>query len=98
MFKIFMEKNTTALILVGLLVIGSLCTAALAFLTVRATGELRGLQMQITSINNNQNIARAVANEAVEYSKRNPSIDLIVQTYGIKPKPAPTNPPPKSAK
>jgi hypothetical protein len=96
--KILMGKNTTALVLVGLLLISTLFTAFFSYYAVTRNGELRRLQMQMTSINNNQTIARALANDAVEYSKRNPAIDPILQAYGVKPKPVATTPAAKSGK
>lgn len=48
--------------------------------------ELRSLQGQIAGIQNNRALIAAVANEALEYSKKNAAIDPILEGAGIKPK------------
>jgi len=52
----------------------------------------RNLQPQLANAQNMQNLVNAVANDALEYSKHNPSIDPILQAVNVKPgKPAPSN-------
>jgi hypothetical protein len=68
---------------------------ALAFFTVWAaiscfkynsrSRELRRLQMNVAQINGFQTQISALANEAMEYSKKNPSIDPILESIGMKP-------------
>jgi len=48
--------------------------------------ELRSLQGQIAGIQNNRALIAGVANDALEYSKRNSAIDPILEAAGIKPK------------
>ena len=47
--------------------------------------QLRSLQPLIANAQNNQNVVNALANDALEYSKHNPSIDPILQAVGVKP-------------
>ena len=54
-------------------------------LYVSSTRELRLLQGQMTFINGRINSVTALANEALEYSKRNPAIDPILESIGMKP-------------
>jgi hypothetical protein len=61
--------------------------------------ELRRVQPQVVSAQNNQNLVNSLANDALEYSKHNPAIDPILQTVGLKPgKPAPAAAPRPAAK
>ena len=48
------------------------------------TRELRTLQAQTTFINNNRMQIQALANDTLEYSKKNPSIDPILESVGLK--------------
>lgn len=77
-------KNLLLSILTGLLFVSAVLSAISAVLYVRGSGELRGLQGQAASIENNRAVARALAAESLEYSKRNPSIDPLLQTFGLK--------------
>jgi hypothetical protein len=43
-------------------------------------------------MNARRSMVQALANEAVEYSKTNPSIDPILFEFDLKPKPAGTGP------
>ena len=81
-------------ILVALLFLSALVSAACVIVHLKTSGELRGLQSQAVGIENNRNIARALAAEAVEYGKRNPAIDPLLQSFNLKPAPSS----PKAAK
>ena len=81
--QMFSGKDKSS-ILVGLLFVSALVSAVYALLYFRASGELRGLQSQAVSIENNRTITRAIAAEAVEYSKRNPAIDPVLRSFGLK--------------
>ena len=73
--------------LTGLLLVSAVTCATLAILYVRGASELRGLQGQAAAIENNRNLVRALAADAIEYSKRNPAIDPVLQSVGLKPAP-----------
>jgi hypothetical protein len=94
-----MKNNQLTTILLGLLTISALASLVLCWLYVSNTRELRTLQSQVAMINNNRNVMTALANDAVEYSKKNQDIDPILVSVGLKPgKGAPTNAPKPSAK
>lgn len=80
-------------LITALMVTVGLLTAAILFLSVMFEyrfRQLRSLQPQMANAQNNQNFVNALANDALEYSKHNPSIDPILQAVGVKPgKPAP---------
>jgi hypothetical protein len=55
-------------------------------LYISSTRELRRLQWQMTFINSRTSAITSLANETLEYSKRNPAIDPILEAFNIKPK------------
>jgi predicted PurR-regulated permease PerM len=70
-----------------LMVTAGVLTAVVLFLAIVFEyhfRQLRNLQPQIVNAQNNQNFVNALANDALEYSKHNPSIDPILQTVGVK--------------
>ncbi len=81
--RMFPAKNKLS-ILVALLFVSAFVSAACALLHYRATGELRGLQRQAMSVESNRTLTRALAADAVEYSKRNPAIDPLLRSFGLK--------------
>lgn len=81
----FSGKNLVPLTLVALIFCSALFSLLTAFLYMKGTGELRGLQAQAARIENSRNLLRAIAAESLEYSKRNPAIDPILQSVGLKP-------------
>jgi hypothetical protein len=46
------------------------------------------LQGQLAVANRNREIVRAMATDALEYSKKNPALDPLLQQLELKPKPA----------
>ena len=88
-----MKQNQLGAWLAGALL---LCAGLTPWLSVRyyfSVGELQRLQAQYLAINNARAAAQALANDAVEYSKRNSAIDPLLFQFEIKQKPAPTPPP-----
>ena len=73
-------------LLVGLLVVFVLATSALTFLYVRSVQKLNRLQLQNALIVRNRALVNSLAAESIEYSKRNPALDPVLQSVGIKPK------------
>jgi len=80
-----------------LMVSAGVLTAVVLFLAIVFEvhfRQMRNLQPQIINAQNNQSFVNALANDALEYSKHNPSIDPILQAVGVKPtKPAPATKP-----
>ena len=75
--------------LLVLQIILSLTAVAFCWRYMAYTRELRQLQSQTAFINNNRSFMNALATDALEYSKKNPSIDPILESVGLKPaKPA----------
>ena len=90
----FEGKNQPLLILTGLLFVCAIVAAIGATSYYLASSELRGLQNQAGQMEGRRALTRALATDAVEYSKRNPAIDPILQSVGLKQPPSS----PKAAK
>ena len=86
------------MVLTGLLLVSATVSAVSAVFYVRSTAELRTLQMQAAAIDNNRNLARALANDAVEYSRRNPALTPVLQSFGLNPIATPAIASPKATK
>jgi hypothetical protein len=86
-----MKNNPLTTILLGVLTISALLSVGLCWRYISNTRELHALQTQATIINNNRAVINALANDTVEYSKKNPAIEPILESVGLKPgKSAPT--------
>ena len=93
-----MQKSPLTAILLTVLLVNVLATAVLSFGYIWHMREAQRLQLEINTINQARNLVQALANDAVEYSKRNPAIDPWLQSVGLKaPKAAPAPSPAKPA-
>jgi hypothetical protein len=93
-------KMLAELVLVGILFACALFTAWISVRYFFSVREAQGLQAQAIFINNTRNAVQGLANDAVEYSKRNSAIDPILQQFDIKLRPtnAPASAPPAPSK
>ena len=80
----FSGKNLLASILIGLLFISALASLVCVVVYTRGSGELRGLQTQAARMESSRNLLRALAADSIEYSKKNPAIDPLLQSVGLK--------------
>ena len=80
-----MKNNSLTTILLGVLTISALASVVLCWLYISNTRQLRTLQAQAASINNNRALINALAIDTVEYSKTHPAIDPILESAGLKP-------------
>jgi hypothetical protein len=80
-----MKNNPLTTILLGVLTVSALASVVLCWLYISNTRELRSLQSQANMINNNRTVMTALANDTMEYSKKNPAIDPILESVGLKP-------------
>ncbi|GEM_PF-3292630 len=81
-----MKKNPIGTLAVALLFLSALATALLAtryFFSVRS---LKRMQAQASMVQQSRTVIHTLAQEAVEYSKRDSSIDAILYKYEIKSK------------
>jgi biopolymer transport protein ExbB/TolQ len=82
------KSNPLSVILVFVLFLSALAScwsAAWWFLGAR---ELQALEYEFQSLNQTSTAMQSIANEALEYSRRNPSIDPLLVQFELKPRPA----------
>jgi hypothetical protein len=80
-----MQKNPLIAAMVGALLLGSVAIFGLAILYEYHFRQLRRLQPQVIAAQNNRTLVAGLMAEALEYSKRNPAIDPILESIGAKP-------------
>lgn len=90
----FEGKNQLPLILTGLLFVCAIVAAIGAASYYTASSDMRALQAKAALMESGRSLTRALAAEAMEYSKRDPSIDPILHSIGAKQPPSS----PKTAK
>ena len=91
-----MKSNGMASLLTGAVMISALTTAWVSVQYFFAMREWQKLQVQYVSMNTTRTAAQSLANDALEYSKRNTNIDQILYAFDIKARPG-TNLPPAAA-
>ncbi len=82
-----MRSNLLGAFLAGALVVGAVVASWLATVHFFAIKELEKVTARYVTVTTTVNAVQALANEAVDYSKRNAAIDPILQQYELKPKP-----------
>ncbi len=80
-----MKNSPLTTLLLGALTISALASIVMCWMYVGATRELRSLRDQTAFINNNRAVVNALLNDTIEYSKRNPAINPILESVGLKP-------------
>lgn len=70
----------------------ALLSLVLCWSYISSARQLRALQTQLAILNNNRQMVQVLAAEAVEYGKRNPAIDPILEWMGAKPQRTPAQP------
>jgi len=79
-----MKTNPLVSVLLGVLIVGAFVTFGLAIGYERHFRQLRVLQAQMLQVQNLRAVViPALAADAVEYAKRNPAIDPILQAAGL---------------
>lgn len=84
----YMKKNPLIPALIGVLAVLTLFGAWATWQTYIFSKKSRALQAQAANINNTRLVMDALAKETIEYSKKNPAIDPILISIGLKPNPA----------
>lgn len=88
-----MKSNLFCTLTLGLFLVCALYTVWLSVRYFFSVQELQQLQSQYVTVEQTRNAIQSLANEALEYSKKNPRIDPLLQQFEIKPKPGGTNAP-----
>ena len=81
-----MKNSPLLTILLAMLAFSAIFSLVTCYLFVNRSRELRELQFTTQTIEVKKRTAMALANDAVEYSKKNPAIDPILEQVGLKPK------------
>jgi hypothetical protein len=79
-----MKSNSLSAILLGVLAISALASIVLTMMYSTSSREFRQLQGQVAMVQNNRMVANQLVNELLEYSKRNPAIDPVLEATGLK--------------
>ncbi len=83
-----MKNSALTTGLLAVLTTSVLASIVLCYLDTKYSRELRSLNMQFNAINTSRNLMGPLVGETVDYSKTHPSIDPILESTGLKPKPA----------
>jgi hypothetical protein len=86
-----MKLNLLGPVLVVLLLSSALFSVWVGFNYYFSTRELQKLQARALDMSTRLNAAQSLANEAIEYSKRNPAIDPILFQFELKARPVSTS-------
>jgi hypothetical protein len=87
-----MNQSPLPKILLGILAVLAVLAAYFSYSALKNGSELRDFQVKLTLINQRLPVINALALDLVEYSKKNPGLDPLLEAYGIKP--GKTNPSP----
>jgi hypothetical protein len=79
-----MKNNSLTTVLLWLVAISAVASILFFWLFISNARQLRTLQAQVGAINANRPIITGLANDAVEYSKKNPAIEPLLESVGIK--------------
>jgi hypothetical protein len=96
------RNNPLSVLLVSLLFLSALTSCWFSIWWFWGARELQALEFQYQAMNQTSTAVQSLANDAIEYSRRNPAIDPLLQQFDLKARPsspAPTAPPaPKPAR
>jgi hypothetical protein len=92
------KNNPVAAVLVSVLFLSALASCWSATWWFLGAREFQDLELRSQALQRTSAAMQSLAYEAVEYSKRNPSIDPLLQQFDLKPRPpaAPPATPPGS--
>jgi len=79
-----MKQSPLPKILLGVLAVIAVLSAFYSYTALRNGSELRQFQTKLTLINQRLPVINALAMDLIEYSKKNPGLDPLLETYGIK--------------
>jgi len=94
------KSNPLAVVLVTALFLSALTASWFSMWWFLGARELQNLEYQFQSYNRISAAMQSLANDAVEYGRRNPAIDPVLNQFDLKPKgaAAPAQPAPKPAR
>jgi hypothetical protein len=84
-----MNKSSATTVLLVVLLISALASVLFCGLYIRSAMRMRDVQRGMASAQAYRNLFMSLVNDTMEYSKKNPAVDPILEAAGIKPKTAP---------
>jgi len=90
-----MNKSPASTFLLIVLLISSLLSVLFCGLYISSARRLRDVQRGAASAQAYLNMCAALVNDTVEYSKKDPAINPILEAAGVKPKDSTNKPPGK---
>jgi hypothetical protein len=80
-----MKNSPLTTILLVLLAISAVLSLIFCYRYIRKSRELRGLQFQVTQINQRNAGINQLMNDVLDYSKRTPNrdIDRVLESFGL---------------
>ena len=72
------------MILQGALALSLVLSAYFCYLQLKMTRDARSLSMQLNMVNAERAGFQALFNDCLEYSKKNPAIDPLLKSVGLK--------------
>ena len=82
------KSNPLAVVLVTALFLSALASSWFSLWWFLGARELQGIEYQFQSLNQISSAMQSLANDAVEYGRRNPAIDPVLNQFDLKPRPA----------
>ena len=79
-----MKSGTFTMLVQGALVLSLVLSAVFTLQYIFATREMRALNAQLTIANAYRNTIQAMAVDCLEYSKKNPAIEPVLKSVGLK--------------
>jgi hypothetical protein len=79
-----MKNSPFNTILLAAIVLSSLWSIWLCYTLISRTRDLRTLQAEANFVNYQQAVLNNLMGEAVEYGKKNPAIDPLLESLGVK--------------
>ena len=80
-----MKNNPLTSVLLGVLTVSTLASVVLCGMFNHNVRQKNSLQSQANQMAYNRNFVSALVNETLEYSKKNPDIDPILESLRLKP-------------
>ena len=79
-----MNREPITIILAATLLVSVILTAGLCYWYLQCTRQLQFAQMEVARANANRAAMQSLANETMEYARRNPAIIPVLQALGLR--------------
>jgi hypothetical protein len=83
---LMLKSRSLGVLLVALLVLTTLGTSVLTYRYIQTARQLQRRQGEVAVINRNQAALQALVAESVDYAKRQPALESILLSVGVRPR------------